>query len=133
MSQSEALTFETTAGPRALDDIAAALDRAWSENPHVPKKVRTHVAIAVAEISANILEHATAGWIRIQIRVLANQIEVDLVDDGRPADLDLTAARLPDQFAERGRGIALAQAALDQLSYRRDPANHWTLVSRRFG
>ena len=39
---------------------------------------------------------------------------------------------MPDELAESGRGIPLAQAALDELSYRRDAdANIWTLVLLR--
>lgn len=132
MSQADALTLETAPGPRVLDDIAAVLSRAWSDNPSIPAAVRTYTEIAVGEISANILEHATPGWIRLEVRVLADQIQVDLFDDGQPADVDLAAAALPDAMAERGRGIALAKASLEQLSYRRDSVNHWTLVSKRF-
>lgn len=40
---------------------------------------------------------------------------------------------MPDPTAENGRGLALAQAALEQLSYHRDNAiNCWILLSRRF-
>ena len=133
MTQTDALVREITPGPRALEDMAAALDRAWSQNPSVPDEVRTHVGIAVGEIAANILEHATPAWIRIEVRVLADRIQVDLVDDGRPSDVDPASARLPDDFAERGRGLALAQAALEHLSYCRDSVNHWVLISKRFG
>lgn len=132
MSQTDALIVETAAGPQALDDMAAALNRAWSENPHVPDDVRMHMDIAVAEIGANIVEHAAPGRIRCEVRVVTGQIRVDLFDDGRPTDVDLNAARLPDDLAERGRGLALAKAVLAKLSYGRDPENHWTLVSRSF-
>ena len=46
--------------------------------------------------------------------------------------MELTAAALPDDCAERGRGLAIAQSVLRELSYRRNSANHWTLVSRQF-
>ena len=40
---------------------------------------------------------------------------------------------MPDPMAERGRGLAMAQALLDELAYRCDETgNHWMLVSRRF-
>lgn len=133
MSQADALTLEIAPGPRALDDIAEVLHRAWSGNPQVPDDVRTHVGVAVGEIGANILEHASPGWIRLEVRVLADRVQVDLFDDGRPNDVDLAAAVLPDAMAERGRGIALAQSTLEQLSYSRDTVNRWTLVSKRFG
>jgi anti-sigma regulatory factor (Ser/Thr protein kinase) len=40
---------------------------------------------------------------------------------------------MPDPMAERGRGLALAQAVLEELNYRRTHLNHWTLVSKPFG
>jgi serine/threonine-protein kinase RsbW len=47
--------------------------------------------------------------------------------------VDLAAAIMPDDMAERGRGLALAQAALRLLSYFRDEVgNHWRLVSNVF-
>ena len=39
---------------------------------------------------------------------------------------------MPDDMVERGRGLALAEAVLEQLTYRRAEYNHWTLVSKRF-
>ena len=39
---------------------------------------------------------------------------------------------LPDDFAERGRGLAIAINVLDELAYRRaDGKNHWRLVRNR--
>ena len=53
-------------------------------------------------------------------------------DEGDPADVDLTTVTMPDAMAERGRGLALAKACLDQLTYRRDSTgNHWTLAVKR--
>jgi serine/threonine-protein kinase RsbW len=40
---------------------------------------------------------------------------------------------MPDEVAERGRGLAMAQAALRLLAYFRDElGNHWRLVSKAF-
>ena len=62
--------LETTAGPGALDEIQALLERAWASNAHVPSRVRMEVGIAVAEIAANIVEHAAQGRpIRIGTRL----------------------------------------------------------------
>jgi serine/threonine-protein kinase RsbW len=61
------------------------------------------------------------------------QIRVHFTDDGPPVDIDLQCAELPDEMAERGRGLALAQSVLSALTYDRDETgNHWLLVSQPF-
>ena len=60
-------------------------------------------------------------------------MHVAFTDNGAPADIDLASAAMPDATAEHGRGLAMAQALLAQLTYRYDESgNHWTLISQRF-
>ena len=122
----------------ALDEIEHALAAFWAQHPRVPGEIRIGLAIAVAEIAANILEHATKGLTRpVQLQMSAsvrdNRARIDFADDGIPAPVDLAALEMPHELAESGRGLLLAQAVLDELAYRRiDEANHWTLVSKPF-
>ena len=135
MSQTESRVLETTTGPHTLDEIESLLGQAWADHSHVPDPVRIQVQIAAGEIGANIVEHAGQGrdvLMRMEVRVLPNAVCVEFADDGIPVWVDLSAVCLPDDMAERGRGLALAKAALEQLSYRRSSVNHWTLVSKRF-
>lgn len=91
--------------------------------------------IAAAEIAANIVEHGgRATPIRIHMSVLemSQRVEIVFTDSGPPADVDLEVP-LPHEMAERGRGVPLARAAVDELSYSHELGeNRWTLVSRRF-
>lgn len=135
MNRSENPTFETVSGPDTLADIARFLDGVLSTHQHVPDTVRMEVSIAAGEIGANIMEHAGRAQpvsIRMEVRVLIDEVWVEFIDDGAPAELDLTAVGLPDDMAERGRGLALAQSVLDKLTYQRNAKNHWTLISKRF-
>jgi serine/threonine-protein kinase RsbW len=94
-----------------------------------------HMGIAAGEIGANIVEHASGGRaIRIwmDIEVSPSQVHVSFTDEGDPAQIDLDAVSMPDEAAERGRGLALAQAVLERLAYSRTELNHWLLVSKRF-
>lgn len=94
------------------------------------------MATAVAEIGANIVQYAGSGRpvkLRMEIEVVAHQVTIIFIDDGMPAAVDLDAVSLPDVEAKQGRGLALAAAVLDTLSYDRDdPVNRWTLVSQPF-
>lgn len=135
-SRPDPIVLETTAGPHTLGQIEAVLEEAWSQHNHVPEQVRMQVGIASGEIGANIVEHAAQGQpirILMEVRVLTGEVWVEFTDDGIPARVDLNAVHLPDEMAERGRGLALAQAVLARLSYQRNSMNHWVLVSKRFG
>jgi serine/threonine-protein kinase RsbW len=127
--------LDTVTSAETLDVIGAILEQMWFSHDHVPGSVRTEMDIAVAEISVNIIEHAAKNGpvrLRMEVCVLPHKVQVSFVDDGPPARVDVTAAVMPDQMAESGRGLALAQAVLDRLQYRRSVVNHWTLVSRQF-
>ncbi len=136
MTRIEPGICETVTGPGTLDEIHAALDQFWLAHPQVPERIRLGTAIAVAEIAANIIEHAGRGksiGLRMEVTALADVVEVIFLDDGWEAQLDLTVARLPGDMAERSRGLALAQSVLGELSYSRSGGtNRWTLISERF-
>lgn len=128
-------SLDTVAGPGTLDEIATELERTWSVHAHVPLDVRVHVTIAVAEIAANIVEHAARPQpvrIQMEIWVHPDQVHVIFSDDGVPARVDVAAAEMPAPTVERGRGLALAKSVLDRLAYYRDNLNRWTLISRSF-
>jgi serine/threonine-protein kinase RsbW len=134
---SEHRVLGTVTGPGLLDKIHRTLDHCWAQHPSVPASIRIAVATGVAEIGANIVQYAGGGRpipIRMDIEVLQHQVKVVFTDEGQPATVDLEALRAPDPLAKRGRGLALASAVLDELSYhRKGHRNQWTLVSRSFG
>lgn len=129
--------LETVSGPEMLGEVHQVLNDAWAQHINVPTAIRTSIATAAAEIAANIVQHADGGRpvpIRMEVEVHAHQVTVAFTDEGNPASVDLDALNLPDALAKGGRGLALASAVLERLSYHRDESgNHWTLQSRRFG
>ncbi len=127
------LKLEIINGPAALEQIHAALEAFWRKHEQVPQHIRNEIGVATAEIAANILEHARAVTLWMELHARPDAVEVEFTDAGEPANLDLAAAIMPDEMAESGRGLALAQGALRLLSYFRDEfGNHWRLVSNAF-
>jgi len=136
MNQLAPVVLEAVTGPTTLDEIHRCLDGFWATHRGVPEVIRTQVNTAVAEVGANIVEHAGKAGpvpIRMELRLFPGQVHVDFSDQGLPAKVDLAGRSMPIEIAERGRGLALTQAVLDRVFYVRDDAgNHWTLVSKRF-
>lgn len=127
------MKLEITNGPAALEQIHAALEAFWRKHEHIPQHIRNEISIATGEIAANILEHARAVTVWMDLQDRPDAVEIEFTDAGVPVELDLDAASMPDEMAESGRGLALAQAALRLLSYFRDElGNHWRLVSNAY-
>ncbi|MGV1006689.1 MAG: ATP-binding protein [Candidatus Nanopelagicales bacterium] len=135
MNRPESRVLEGETGPGVLTGIARVLDETWSAHPEIPSAICTQMSIATGEIGANIVEHAAQGravGIRMEVRVLPGEVHVNFTDGGIALQVDLNTVSLPDAMAERGRGLALAKAALSELVYRRETVNYWTLISKRF-
>ncbi len=129
-------TLRTACGPQALAAIADALKAAWSANAWIPEPIRRQIDIAVAEIAANIVEHAgriQAATVEMRMEIFPDHVEVAFTDTGVEADIDLDDVRMPGELAEGGRGLAIAKAVLDRVAYHRSElGNQWTLISRSF-
>lgn len=127
----------TVAGTETFDDVHATLEGCLSSHNHVPASIQLQLGIAVAELVANIVEHASQGKpVRVQmsVEVLANQVHISFTDDGIACSVDPEVAEMPDELAHRGRGVAMMRAVLGSLSYHRSAThNHWRLISRPFG
>jgi serine/threonine-protein kinase RsbW len=136
MNRIEPTVVETVTGPGTLDEIHQALDAFWLAHSAVPEEIRMRMAIAAAEIGANIIEHAGGNHgiqMRMEARALPHTVEIVFVDHGPEATVDLTDLSLPDEMSERSRGLALAHSVLAELSYLRcGTTNRWTLLSHDF-
>jgi serine/threonine-protein kinase RsbW len=136
MSRIESAVVETVTGPGTLDEIHQALDAFWLAHSGVPDEVRMRMAIAAAEIGANIIEHSGGSHgvrMRMEARALPHTVEIVFVDHGPEVSIDLTDLSFPDEMCERSRGLALAHSVLAELSYLRCGAtNRWTLLSHEF-
>ncbi|MFD7007586.1 MULTISPECIES: ATP-binding protein [Rhodococcus] len=127
--------LRTTARPESLDEVHELLADLWAHDP-LDVSRRIEFESAVAEIAANIIEHTSGDSVTmtLEVRALPDRIEARFEDDGDPVSVDLTAIELPDELAERGRGLVIATTVLDRLDYRRDgTVNTWILGRNRVG
>jgi serine/threonine-protein kinase RsbW len=89
---------------------------------------------AFAEIFNNIAIHAYAreggGEVDIRIEASAEQLVLEVIDTGRPFDIDAVPEPALDELPEGGMGIHIARTMLDEVDYKAGPPNRWRLVKR---
>lgn len=124
--------LRTSAGPSLLDDVHALLDALWEHSPAVPPGDRMAFATAVAELAANVVEHASQGApvpVLVELSADDGTLAARIEDGGVP--LPELPDRTPDPLDETGRGLAIARALSDELAYERvDGTNRWRVVRR---
>jgi serine/threonine-protein kinase RsbW len=129
--------LETTASPSSLDEVHALFARLWADVPDVSPMDRNAFETAVAEVAANVIEYAGTGdtvVMRLLLRALEDRVEAYLEDLGHPYDDQGAARSAVDDSAERGRGLFIARALTDELTYERDGSlNRWFLRRQRQG
>lgn len=134
------LELSAPATPEMLDLVHAVLEQLWAAHDDVGTADRVRFETAVIEILGNIVEHAyqldaaAAGSRRFDVVLAATETELvaSFGDDGVPMSIDLSAVAMPDDLAESGRGLALAMAAVDDLTYERvGGRNLWRLTCTR--
>lgn len=127
--------LETTASPDGLDQVHALFAELWAGASDVEPADRIAFETAVAEVAANIVEHAGRGEqvaMRLHLRAPEDRVEAHLEDLGYPYDGGPAAPAEVDDLAEHGRGLVIARALTDELVYERDGAvNRWFLLRRR--
>lgn len=121
--------------PECLGKVHNLLTDMWATSKDVSELDRTMFETAVIEIAANIVQHGTAEGpvtCNLILEVYPDRLDAHFKDDGVTANVDIGAARMPDALAETGRGLAMAKAAVDVLTYeRRNGDNFWTLSRTR--
>ncbi|HEY4027860.1 MAG TPA: ATP-binding protein [Candidatus Dormibacteraeota bacterium] len=113
-----------------LEAVHSTLARFWSLLQDPPdEQWRLRFEIAVAEIAANIVEHASPPSITIRLRMAASSVIAEFTDSGAGWTGKPGPAAVIDELSERGRGLALTEAAVDQVAYERHGrTNHWRLT-----
>ncbi len=129
------LHLSAPADPEILDLVHAMVEHLCSARPEADDRTRARFETALIEILANVVEHAyerdpgTGRRIHVQLALHGRELVAHLGDNGQPMALDMSCVTMPGEMAESGRGLAIASAALDDLSYERvEGRNYWILL-----
>lgn len=129
-------TLDGLAVPASLDLLHALMERVAADHPGVAAEDMMLLETAVVEIAGNVIDHGRpAGSVlwAFRLAVHEDRLECLLSDTAQPVDLAPGGATLPeDPESEDGRGLAIAEALLDDLEYARvGEGNVWRMVRRR--
>jgi anti-sigma regulatory factor (Ser/Thr protein kinase) len=97
----------------------------------------THaVVLAADEATNNVMRHAHRdnpdAPIQIQCRLLGDGIEIRLLDEGQPFDLEAVPNLDPGELRPGGRGVFLMRRLMDELSCdRRQPCGNTLRMLKR--
>jgi len=102
-----------------LDLIHDAMARFWQGLRPPPSSAwRMLFELAIAEVAANVIEHARPALMSMRLGIDAGSVVAEIAYAG-PGWTDSLATALPDPMAERGRGLFLARTGVDEVSYQR--------------
>ncbi len=123
------------ADPSWLDEVHALLDELWAAVPTVTPADRMCFTTALAEVAANIVEHAAReASVPVRLVVQSSEVELRALFEDSGAAYEQAAGGPSDDLAESGRGLDLARALTDELLYEREgPVNRWLVTRRRTG
>lgn len=108
-----------------LDDVLMWFDQL--NEPPIPRKIWLKCQLALAEGFTNAVRHAHKGLstevpIEIEVTLYQESLEVRIIDQGPPFNLEQRLKTMPETVSEKasgGRGIAILHKIADFLSYTR--------------
>jgi serine/threonine-protein kinase RsbW len=120
------------ATPDRLEAVHEAMAELWQKLPETPgDEWRMLFELAVSEVAANIVEHARPKVMQLRLRASAGVVTAEFADGGQGWSGPPEPAHVLDELAERGRGLSMAIAAVDDVVYERaGSVNRWRLVKR---
>lgn len=124
------------AAPECFEVLHALFEQVQDEHPDLASLDLSMLETAIIEIVGNVVEHGRPpGEVvyNLSLEVTDSALRAGLTDTGDDFGHGPEAERLvPDEMAEAGRGLILAEAVLDELLYQRtEHGNHWTMVRGR--
>ncbi len=117
--------------PDCLDRIHTALSELWAGAPDIPDLDQYLFSTALLEVVSNTLAHGNGENVKFWLTLAARTYGVEAYyrDNAEPVTICLEAELPHDDYAESGRGLAMARLSLTTLTYQRETGlNRWHLV-----
>ena len=103
--------------------VARRLCRGAMEELGITRQCLHDVALAVTEACANVIEHSSDVDDEYEVSVVVDEThcEIRVIDTGRGFDHETLSEEIAAPSAERGRGISLMRALVDNVRFESRP------------
>jgi serine/threonine-protein kinase RsbW len=103
--------------------VARRLCRGAMEELGITRECLHDVALAVTEACANVIEHSSDSEDEYEVSVVVDETrcEIRVIDTGRGFDHETLGEEIAATSAERGRGITLMRALVDNVRFESKP------------
>jgi serine/threonine-protein kinase RsbW len=102
--------------------VARAFVEAVCHTCELDRSTTHAVILATGEAVTNVIRHAHCDCpqaaVQVQVHLGPDFLEVDVLDEGAPFDLDAVPHLDPAELRVGGRGVYLMRALMDELSCR---------------
>ncbi|RDV43663.1 ATP-binding protein [Leifsonia sp. ku-ls] len=139
MTEAFRAEFLAPADAEAIERVHRLFEELGARRPDLAEDRRAAFELAVVEVVTNVVQHGVEGTrarVELELGHSDDGLRAVVTDDAKPADVDVSAATMPDpdDFGESGRGLALIALLVDDFTHEPLPhGNRWTLVSRDGG
>lgn len=114
--------------PDTVDDAHDFLERVWAERGDVSVPERMVMETVLSELVTNVIQNNPHRpvFCEVELTITADELRLETTDTGDPLG-GPPEPRMPGEEAESGRGLALIELMVDELTYRHDAAgNVWS-------
>ena len=120
--------------PDTVDDAHDFLEQVWVRRPDVSATERMVMETALSELVTNVIQNNPHRPVLCEVTVIIepDTLVLETADTGQELSQPPPTPVMPDEHAEHGRGLALIELIVDQLSYHHDGSrNIWRAVKSR--
>jgi serine/threonine-protein kinase RsbW len=119
--------------PDTVDDAQDFLKSVWVERTDIGAEDRMALETVLSELVTNVIQgnpHRTVQC-EVTLSVGADLIQLETCDTGPELPkMSPANAQMPPDISEHGRGLALIQLMVDDLTYRHDGSQNVWQISR---
>lgn len=113
--------------PRARQEL-----REWLRSGSVPSPICEELALVVTELVTNAVEASPSPAARVEVwaRLGGGKVVLRVSDEGQGFETEIEANELPGLSTERGRGLPIVSALMDEVIVHRNGTHTVVEVAR---